>query len=244
MKVISFNTGYFLGYTGKYREYLTKPHVGLFGSKEQESYLEEFASLVHREEPDIVLNQEIDGGSFRSNSVDQSNVLEEKLGKKFDLKFGKKYRGELFPRFPILRFMGNSLMHKNGSVKNHYLDSGRKGLVQELKLENTSIYSVHLATFGRWTRRKQIDQLDNLIDKERNFVISGDFNFHTGEKEINYIEEKIGCEVKSPGDTFPSGNPRKNLDIIAHSREIDLKNSEVMSESFSDHRPISFEIEF
>lgn len=44
MKVISFNTGYFLGYSGKYRDYLTRPQVGLFGSKNEEDYLDKFAS--------------------------------------------------------------------------------------------------------------------------------------------------------------------------------------------------------
>lgn len=149
MKVLSFNTGYFLGYSGRYRDYLTRPHVGLIGSRNEENYLEEFIDLVNKEEPDIVLNQEIDGGSFRTRTCDQTSVLREKLGKKYNLKFGKKYRGQIFPRFPVLRFMGNSLIHDRGKVENHYLSSGRKGLVQELKLEETSVFSVHLATLEK-----------------------------------------------------------------------------------------------
>lgn len=243
MKVLSFNTGYFLGYSGTYSDYLTRPQIALFGSKKEKMYLKEFAEIVDEEKPDVILNQEIDGGSFRSRNGDQSRELREKLDDNFNLMFGKKYRGEIFPRMPILRFMGNSLMHRKGSVKNHYLDSGRKGLVQELKLDDLCIYSVHLATLGRWTRKKQINQLDNIIDRECNFVISGDFNFHTGEKEINYLEKTLDCDVKTPGDTFPSENPRKKLDIVAHSKQIDLNDSKVLRNTFSDHRPISFEID-
>ena len=169
-------------------------------------------------------------------------MLREKLSG-LDLKFGKKYRGKIFPRFPILRFMGNALIHNRGEVENHYLNSGRKGLVQELNLEDASVFSVHLATLGERTRRKQIDQLDQIVDRDRGFVISGDFNFHGGEQEISYIEEALDCLVKSPGDTFPSGNPRKNLDVIAHSKEINVKKPKVLDETFSDHRPISFEID-
>lgn len=157
MKVLSFNTGYFLGYSGKYREYLTKPHVSLIGRGNEQDYLDDFVTLVESEEPDIILNQEIDGGSFRSRSSNQASAIRKKLSDNFDLTYGKKYRGQVFPRFPVLRFMGNSLIHKKGNVENHYLDSGRKGLVQELKLKNTSVFSVHLATFGKRTRKKQIE---------------------------------------------------------------------------------------
>jgi endonuclease/exonuclease/phosphatase family metal-dependent hydrolase len=242
VKILSFNTGYFLDYDGTHSDYLKRPWKGLLGSKKEMANLDKFCELVDSVDPDAVLTQEVDGGSMRSSLKGQQNYLYEKLDT-FDSAFHSKYRGKLFPRLPMLRFMGNSVFFRNGQIENHELSIGRKNLVQELKVDDISIFSLHLSTFGGWVRRRQVEEIHKLAQGRDDYVLAGDLNFHKGRREINYLEKLLGQKVHSPGETFPAKNPNRKLDLVTASEGLEVKNIQRLQKTFSDHRPILFEIE-
>lgn len=242
MKVLSFNTGYFLGYEGTHLDYLKNPGKSIVGSKQEKDNLKEFLELVEAENPDFVLVQEVDGGSIRTSTQSQHNYLDRRMPEKYSSCFCEKYRGVIYPRLPLFRYMGNSIFFSEGTAENHSLGIGRKNLVQEIKLEDFSIFSLHLSTFGQWIRRKQLEEIAQITEKRQGYVLAGDLNFHKGKKEIKHLEETLGNPVCSPGKTFPASNPSQKLDLVASSDNLRISNLEELGNRFSDHRPISFEI--
>lgn len=85
-------------------------------------------------------------------------------------------------------------------------------------------------------------ELRELAEKRDNFVIAGDMNAFKREKEIKELEQVLGREIIRPGKTFPACDPTEELDLIASSENITVENSNILEESFSDHKPITFEI--
>lgn len=243
MKILSFNTGYFLDYDGTHIDYLRRPWKSVRGSRNEESNMDEFLEIVSEEDPDAVLMQEVDGGSFRSSVKGQHNYLSERIGDGLESEFHTKYRGSLFPKIPLFRFMGNMVFFSDGNVENHELQIGRKNLVQEIRMNDFSVFSLHLSTFGGWIRRRQLEEIQKLAKKRENYVLAGDLNFHKGRKEIDYLEELLGNKVHSPGKTFPSKDPKQKLDLITSSEGLKIKNVKELGDRFSDHRPVTFEIE-
>lgn len=243
MKVLSFNTGYFLGYEGSYLDYLKRPWMSVLGSGEEYNNLDRLVDLVNSEDPDFILLQEVDGGSIRTSTNGQHRYLQEKLPKKYKCEFHTKYRGLLYPKLPIFRLMGNAVFYTDGEVVNHSLSTGRKNLVQEIKLDNLSIFSLHFSTVGGWIRNKQLKKIKNIAEKSKNYVLSGDLNFHKGKKERQSLEESLSNRVRSPGKTFPSENPSKKLDLVASSDRMKIKKLQDLGDRFSDHRAMTFELE-
>lgn len=244
MKILSFNTGYFLGYTGTPFDYLKNPLRSVTGSKTEHDNIDEFLEIVESEEPDVILAQEVDGGSIRTNTDNQHEYISNQMPKKYSSKFDNKYRGSLFPRAPMLRYMGNSIFFNQGTAEKHSLSIGRKNLVQEIKLDEFSIFSLHLSTFGKWIRKRQIEEVAQIAKSREDYIIAGDLNLHRGAKERNYLEKKLENSVYSPGKTFPAGSPTRKLDLVASSDNIGIDNLQELGNRFSDHRPISFETTF
>lgn len=242
MKVLSFNTGYFLDYNGTYSDYLENPGKSIYGSNNEQENLDTFCDLVNSKNPDIVLTQEVDGGSFRSSFDGQSEYIGKKL-EYYNQYFDRKYRGAIFKRLPMLRHMGNSVFIKEGNVKIHRLSIGRKNLVQEIQFDEFSIFSLHLSTFGGWIRKRQLKEIQTIIERRKDFVLAGDLNFHKGRKEIEYLEQLTSNKVLSPGKTFPASNPERKLDLVICSGGLEISNLESLDQTFSDHRPILFEVE-
>ena len=244
MKILSFNTGYFLGYSGMPFDYFRDPLTGIRGSKTELDNIAKFVDIFNSEEPDVALTQEVDGGSMRTNTSNQHLYIKERLPEKYSSSFSTKYRGKLFPKAPILKYMGNSVFFNDGKALNHSLSIGRKNLVQEIRLGDISIFSLHLSTFGKWIRKRQIDEIAQLVKSRENYVIAGDMNLHQGRKEISYLEKKLGNKVHSPGKTFPAGKPTRKLDLVIGSENVEIQNLTDLGQQFSDHRPISFEIDY
>ncbi|NMJ77053.1 hypothetical protein GLU64_01425 [Nanohaloarchaea archaeon] len=244
MDVISVNAGYFLGYSGKHVDYLKKPWKALLGSEEERDNLRELADIIESEDPDHVLVQEVDGGSFRSKFDGQHRKIIEDLKKGFDISFDCKYRGSLFPRLPLFRFMGNLVLRSSGRVVNHRLGTGRKNLVQELRLKELSIFSLHLSTFSSTIRRKQLQELEKIAKQRERFALAGDLNLHKSEKEINRLEDQLDQVVESPGKTFPACDPSQKLDLVTASQGVRITDLHGLGNRFSDHIPVKFSLEF
>lgn len=239
MKVLSLNAGYFLGFDGTLRDYVQHPLRAVVGNTIESSLsVEKFNMLIEDVDPDAVLLQEVDQGSIRSSKEAVPKSLVSQLSNEFSVYPRTKYGG-IVGDLPFAGKMSNSILTKNGAVKNHFLDNGTKNLVQELSLNGLSIFSVHLSRFGRNVRENQIKEISEIAERRNNHIVAGDFNFMK-QSEINRAEEILGQKV-SPGKTFPAKNPGKALDMAFKSGDISVK-AESLDKSISDHRPIIIEV--
>ncbi|MFO7751797.1 MAG: endonuclease/exonuclease/phosphatase family protein [Desulfobacteraceae bacterium] len=201
----------------------------------------EIADFVKSFSPDIVGLVEVDGGSVRSDRVNQAEKLASDLGHYFV--FETKYSKPLLTRFaPIVRRQGNALLVKNTilSQKYHYFEWGIKRLIIEIELENVVLFLVHLSIHFR-KRQKQLVQLSRLINSiQKPVVVSGDFNIFLGQRELARF--LAATKLKSANTfnmlTYPSGNPRWELDFIFHSDNISIDRVHVPSIRLSDHLPL------
>ena len=120
-----------------------------------------------------------------------------------------------------------------------------KKLIIEADIGEIVIFIVHLALGGK-TRLRQIVQLHDLVKRcKKPFIVAGDFNVLWGNEEIELFLKASELEnvnyLNKP--TFPSWNPKKELDFILHSKEIRLINYNVINTTLSDHLPILMDFE-
>ena len=150
-------------------------------------------------------------------------------------------------KFPMVRKQGNALLSKKPVLREefHYLDIGMKKLIIEVETEDIVVFLVHLALGGK-TRQKQIVQLYNFVKNcKKPVIVAGDFNVFWGEEEIEMFLQASNLRNinirKDP--TFPSWNPKQELDFILCSKEIKVKSYEVIQTQLSDHLPILVDFE-
>ncbi|MEA3363561.1 MAG: endonuclease/exonuclease/phosphatase family protein [Thermodesulfobacteriota bacterium] len=192
-------------------------------------------------EPDLVGLIEVDHGSYRSGGKNQAEQLAEALGHYHS--HSVKYAESSFWRhIPVLRKQGNAFLTR-GRIRNetfHYFERGMKRLVIELELEHMVVYLVHLA-LGSRTRHQQLGELYDLVKgTEKPCLVAGDFNALWGEQEISLFLAATGLEDANSESlpTYPSNNPRRHLDFILHSKEIEVCDFQVPPVQFSDHLPL------
>ena len=147
-----------------------------------------------------------------------------------------------YMKFPMVRKQGNALLSKNPILREefHYLDIGMKKLIIEVETEDVIVFLVHLALGGK-TRQKQIVQLYDLVKNcKKPVIVAGDFNVFWGEEEIEmFLQASDLKNINTRKDpTFPSWNPKRELDFILCSKEIKVNSYEVIQTQLSDHLPI------
>lgn len=240
MKILSLNAGYFLGFDGTAVDYFRSPLKTVLGDNATTAdRIDRFCDLVQKEKPEAILLQEIDRGSIRGASPPAPEALEKGLPDYYSGSFSTKYGG-IIGRLPFARNMSNSVLAREGVIKDHFLKNGTKNLVQELRVDDLSIFSVHLARFGKKVRRKQLEEISAITQEREKFVVAGDFNFiNTEEQET--AENLIGRKT-TPGKTFPAKNPSKTLDMAFSSRNLEL-TTEALETDISDHRPVVIRLE-
>lgn len=240
MKVLSLNAGYFLGYDGTMVDYVRHPLRAVKGDKFLTGQkVQNFSQLVESERPDAVLMQEVDQGSIRTFRNAEPEIFSTRLSEPFKAFAATKYSG-ILSSMPFTENMSNAVLTKKGEVKNHYLRSGRKSLVQELKIEGLSIFSVHLSRFREGVRKEQLEEISEIVSVRERFVVGGDFNFHR-EGEACKAEEILDADRSSPGKTFPTGDLSKGLDM-AFSSGVDVECNS-LDRSISDHRPVVIDVD-
>ena len=196
--------------------------------------------------PDIVGLVEVDLGSFRTRETNQAKFLGEILGQHSVSQY-KYEEHSRYMKVPMLRKQGNAILSKK-EIKNqkfHYLNNGMKKLIIESDIGEIVIFIVHLALGGK-TRLRQIVQLHDLVKRcKKPFIVAGDFNVLWGNEEIELFLKASELEnvnyLNKP--TFPSWNPKKELDFILHSKEIRLINYNVINTTLPDHLPILMDFE-
>jgi endonuclease/exonuclease/phosphatase family metal-dependent hydrolase len=110
----------------------------------------------------------------------------------------------------------------------------------ELELEDVAVFLVHLSLKFRH-RHDQLRHLHELVKRaSKPVIVAGDFNTFWGDHEIYLFMEASG--LKSANrlglPSYPSRNPRKELDFVLYSNGIEVTQFDVPDVRFSDHRPL------
>ena len=71
-------------------------------------------------------------------------------------------------------------------------------------------------------------------------IVAGDFNTYWGDHEIYLFMQAAGlANANARGlPSYPSSSPRKELDFILHSAQIEVNRFEIPDIQFSDHLPL------
>lgn len=220
------------------------PLLGMLGRTH--NHLDEIIDFIKDQNPDVVGLVEVDSGSYRSGRKSQVQTIADELGH-FHAYCSKYATDSRWQRIPIYNKQGNAFLAKDTihGEKFHYFDRGMKKLVIELELERVTFFLVHLALNYK-ARQAQILHLYHLIKKtNRPYVVAGDFNAFTGEDEIELLMSASGLKNADlqMQPSYPSRNPRRHLDFVLHSPEINIIRFDMPKVQLSDHLPLVVDFE-
>ncbi|MFO1465196.1 MAG: endonuclease/exonuclease/phosphatase family protein [Steroidobacteraceae bacterium] len=237
MRLLIYNIRYATGVGPAF--HLPVPGAGYLRSNPM--VLRQITDFIKHEQPDVVGLIEVDTGSIRSGMVNQADVIARSLGhySTYECKYGIASLNQLVP---IVRKQSNAFLAAP-SVRGerfHYFDTGIKRLIIELELDEVAIFLVHLSLKFRH-RQYQLRYLHELVSRSaKPVIVAGDFNTFWGEHEIYLFMRASGLTSANAQrlPSYPSRNPRKELDFILHSQQIRIDRFTIPDIRLSDHLPL------
>ncbi len=191
---------------------------------------------------DIVALQEVDAGSLRTGFLNQTQYLASQAGFPYwyyqvNRNFGKLARVSLgfLSRLEPTEIWKSRLP---GTLP------GRSAMVMRFGTGEDSLLfvGIHLA-LGRYSRRRQIAHLAELVNQYRHVVVMGDMNCEVGSQEMDRLLETTRLRKPNTGmRTFPSWRPHWHLDHILVTDTLTVTHEEVLDQSISDHLPVAMEV--
>lgn len=239
LRVLSYNIQAGIS-CSRYRHYVTHSwkHVLPFEGRQLNlDAIARFLSDFH-----IVGLQEVDAGSLRSNYINQTEYLARKAD------FANWYA-------QTNRNLGHLGKHSLGlltrmkpwKVSGHRLPGlipGRGAMLSWYGgKDSTLVVGVLHLSLGRKARYQQIEFLAQVVDEHPYVILLGDFNCRTDSAEFKVLLRET--QLHSPEQelhTYPSWLPKRGLDHILVSPNLQLQSAEVIDFKYSDHLPIAVEI--
>jgi len=208
--------------------------------------LDKLSEFIKSVNADIIGLVEVDSGSFRSGRQNQAEVIARALGH-YHSSYSKYHHNSLAGKLPLFSKQVNAFL-TNDKIKGekfHFFEKGMKRLVLELELEDLTIFLVHLSLKFRH-RHYQLRDLHSLLgDVKRPFIVAGDFNVLWGHRELQLFLAATGLQTANLSNlpTFPSRAPRRQLDFILCSPEIEVTGFAIPQVTLSDHLPLVCDFE-
>ena len=239
MKIAVLNLQSGIGVTKGYREYVTRGWRYILGHSGKP--IQEAASMLATEQPDLVLVSEIDEPSYRSRY--RSQVQQLKQGT--DLQHTAFY---------ATKIVGNAIQEGSAilstlpflETKKHPLRTGINPRVLgqatiEMEGVPVSVFVAHLALNTKRRHQQMIEIFKVLKEAPGPIIIGGDFNER--KKVLRSLFEEVGfTAVTEPG--YPSWKPKHALQALFVSPHFSVtKKYQPLSGVFSDHVPLFAEIE-
>ena len=237
MRFLLYNIRYAAG-IGK-RFHLPVPYSGYF--KHTNGNFKNILDFIKSVNPDIIGLIEVDSGSFRSEKNNQAETIAWEL--QHDHIYESKYpTSSVARRVPLLNKQGNAILTNQEIVsqKFHYFREGVKRLVIELELADFTVFVVHISIKFRH-RQYQLQDLHSMVENvQKPVIVAGDFNVLWGNRELQLFLAATGLKnANSNGQpSHPSRAPRRQLDYIFHSPQINVTSFEIPQVKFSDHTPL------
>lgn len=234
----------------------TAAHQALLPRDRTERNVADIGRLVKDVGPEVVALQEADGPSAWSGNFDHVAALADFT------EMSSHYRGDHNP-FGFGRFnleSGTALLSRLGleSTQSHRFAANwrdTKGFVvaavrvPQWDGREIDVVSVHLDFLRPQVRRRQIlDMVHALIHRRRPLVILGDLNccWHQEPESLELFEDTLGLRPFEPHrlvPTFPSHRPRRRLDWVLVSSELDFVSHHTLSAPLSDHLVVVADLE-
>lgn len=237
LRLLSFNIQVGIR-TESYRHYLTRSWQHLLPHAGRAVNLQRIGELLA--DFDLVALQEVDGGSLRSDYVNQVEHLAQ-LGH--------------FPYWyqQLNRNLGPLAQHSNGllsrlrptELEDHPLPGppGRGAILLRFGAgrDALAVVMMHLA-LGARTRTRQLAYIRELIGDCRHLALMGDMNTHARELLEHSPLRDLGLLAPQIEATFPSWRPQRCIDHILLSPSLTLERVQVLRQQISDHLPVAVEI--
>lgn len=191
---------------------------------------------------DMVGLQELDSGSLRSGFINHAEYLAREA--KFPHWCDKTNR----KLWKVARHsMGLLSKYAPTGISRHDLPArlpGRGALMVSFgNRENPLVLVLAHLSLSRSARCFQMEYLSGLIRGYKHVILMGDLNCSPDSRELSrFLHETNLCMPYSDLFTYPSWNPKKNLDHILVSPTITTGPVEVLNYALSDHLPITMEI--
>jgi len=219
--------------------HLPIPGAGYLRSSRQ--VLSQITEFVKSQHPDVVGLIEVDTGSIRTGMINQADFIARSLGhySTYECKYGVASVNHFVP---IIRKQSNAFLAAP-SVRGerfHYFDTGIKRLIIELELDDIAIFLVHLSLKFRH-RQYQLRHLYDLVRScSKPVIVAGDFNTYWGDHEIYLFTQAARLRSANARGlpSYPSRSPRKEIDFILHSDQIEINRFEIPDIRLSDHLPL------
>lgn len=181
---------------------------------------------------DIVGIQEVDVGAKRSGGRDIAAMMAQELG--FEYRFSRSldfqggfYGNVILSRYPIVDYECHML------VSGSYEQRSIGGATVKIGDESIAFWNTHLSFENTEQRRLQIDQIRDLLPKDRPWILTGDFN------TPNFHEMRALGKVSMVNDfdhvhkTFrDSGSP---IDNIIYTAPWTVLRADIVDNDHSDH---------
>ena len=237
MRFLLYNVRYGAGVGPRF--HLPVPYAGYL--KRTTCNLECIVSFIESVNPDIIGLVEIDSGSFRSEQMCQAEAIARQLGYNFivETKYGNH---SVAHHVPVLNKQGNALLARMPieSHKFHYFSEGFKRLVIEAQLQELTVFIVHLSLTYR-QRQYQLERLHHLIrEVPGSVIVAGDFNILWGNRELELFLSATGLiNANNKGrPSHPSRAPKRQLDFILHTDDLEVEDFSIPKVQYSDHAPL------
>jgi endonuclease/exonuclease/phosphatase family metal-dependent hydrolase len=240
LRLLSYNIQAGIG-TRNFRDYVLNgwKHVLPFPKRMQN--LDHIAQLLSQF--DLIGLQEADGGSLRSHFLNQIEYLAMRSNMPFwatrinrDLgHWGQHALGMLSRVEPyhIERYALPARIPGRGVVLADFYWYGQRVRVQVS----------HLSLSDRARRA----QLDRLIARCREFdgvnIVMADFNCTPNNRDLQRLCMEAGLKLPfAPPLTYPSWEPKRAIDHILVSENIEIESVDALTYGVSDHAPLSMQI--
>lgn len=229
------------GSVRRYRHYVTESWKQVLPTRSKRGNLDNLAGLFA--DFDIVGLQESDAGSLRSGFLNQTQYLAEAA----EFPYWSHQPNRKIAQFAA---SSNGLLTrlKPVEVRDYPLPSripGRGALWSRFAIEGSELVVViaHLS-LGPQARRQQLDFIAELIGRTAPAVLMGDLNCALDSPELVALLRRTGLTPThdAPPPTFPSWRPRRAIDHILVSENVEIEKMWTLPHAVSDHLPLAAHI--
>lgn len=227
-----------------------------------EQNIDRIADVLRTESPHIVALQEADGPSMWSGSFDHVARLSARIPMP-DVHHGLHLNQDLLGngvKFGTA-ILADRPLRDATSVAFARNDVNARGYVRaviDYDHRPLAVYSVHLHSESAEIRCAQVDQLvESIRASTLPVVVLGDLNSQWSHPNdgVRHLAAAAGLEALCPDDdpttdrpsnaganTFPSAAPRKRIDWVLISKELEFVSERVVPTRVSDHLAVETEI--
>jgi endonuclease/exonuclease/phosphatase family metal-dependent hydrolase len=242
MRLLLYNIRYAAGIGRRF--HLPVPYSGYL--KRTNGNLGQIIDFMKLVNPDIIGLLEVDSGSYRSEKINQAEAVAREM-QQYHVYQSKYPTDSVAQMVPLVNKQGNAILTNQKIIAHefHYFREGIKRLVIELELEDFNIFLVHLSLKFRH-RQYQLQDLHKLVKAvKKPVIVAGDFNVFWGDRELQLFLAATGLKsANGQGQpSHPSRAPRRQLDYIFHSPEIQATNFHIPHIKLSDHTPLVCDFE-